>query len=322
MILQSLLFAGSLCLLCGAADILVRGGGQIARNLGVSSLVVGLTIVSLGTSAPELFISVVAAMNGNADLAMGNVLGSNIANIGLVMGLTAIAGPLILSGSVLRRDVPVMFAVTLLTFPLIWDLKITRSEGALLIAVVFLYLIRVVNVSKLDAGRLSTPMAEGPVHNPRDSASKDREGLLGPLVLVALGICGLTYGSTLLRESVIYLAQSMGVSELIVALTMVSIGTSLPELATSMMAAIRREKGMAIGNIIGSNIFNLTVVLGTTSVVTPVNISPEIITKQYPAMLAISALLVLLGIIKPVISRSQGFILVFAYLAIGSWILF
>ena len=322
MIFQILIFIGSLCLLCGGADILVRGGGQIARKAGVSGLVVGLTVVSLGTSAPELFISVVAALNGNADLAMGNVVGSNIANIGLVMALTAIAGPLILDGPVLRRDFPVMIAVTLFIFPIIWDLKVTRLEGAGLIAIVFFYLIRVVAASKSDTGRISTFGAGGSVNSPDDSTSKVREGSLPPLVLVVLGICGLTYGSSLLRGSVIYIAQSMGVSELIIALTMVSIGTSLPELATSMMAAIKREKGMAVGNIIGSNIFNLTVVLGTTSAVTPVSVSPEIITKQYPAMLAISVLLVLLGRIKPVISRGQGFILVSAYLAIGGWILF
>jgi len=313
MISQMFQFIISLIFLCGGANLLVRGSGQIARSLGVSGLVVGLTVVSLGTSAPELFISVIAAMNGSAELAIGNVVGSNMANIGLVMALTAIVAktlvePAVMS-RVMNRDFIVMLATTLVVFPIMKDLKVSREEGVFLVIILCWYVYKI--VAGAPARQASRPSSRTPASGK----------LPGSLALVVLGVCFLTYGSFLLRQSVTYLAASMGVSELVIALTMVSIGTSLPELATSLTAALKAEKGLAIGNIVGSNIFNLTLVLGITSIAEPISVSPEIINKQYPAMLAITVLLMVLAKIHDVISRRDGLILVAFYLGIVSWIL-
>lgn len=310
MILQIFIFIISLCLLCGGADLLVRGSRQIARAVGVSGLVVGLTVVSLGTSAPELFISVVAALNGNADLAIGNIVGSNIANIGLVMALAAIvAGGIDFRH---KRDFWVMLGLTFLTLPLMWDRRLGHWDGALLIIILCGYLFAVVWRAKArQTGRLELPSPEKP---PQKSWA--------PLVFVVLGVTLLTFGSTLLRESVTVIATDLGVSELVIALTMVSVGTSLPELATSIMAVLKKEQGLAIGNIVGSNIFNLAFVLGITSVVSPIIISPEVLYKQYPAMLAITVLLLVLARLHKRISRFDGYVLMAVYLCIIGFTLF
>ena len=311
MIEQILVFIISLCLLCSGGYLLVSGSTEIARAVGVSGLVVGLTVVSLGTSAPELFISVIAALNGNADLAIGNIIGSNIANIGLVMALTAIvAGGISFRH---KRDFWVMLGLTCLTFLLMWwDRRFGQWDGALLIMILCGYLFAVVWKAKArQASRLDLPSSEKPAQQ-----------LWGSLVLVVLGVACLTSGSMQLRGSVSEIATGLGVSELVIALTMVSVGTSLPELATSIMAVLKKEQGLAIGNIVGSNIFNLAFVLGITSVVSPINISSEVANKQYPAMLAITLLLLVLARLRKQISRFDGCILMVAYLCIIGWILF
>jgi len=322
MILQMLIFIVSLILVCVGANLLVTGATKIASAAGVSGLVIGLTVVSLGTSAPELFISVVASINGSADLALGNVLGSNMANIGLVLALTAIVVPgtdgLAFRGPAVRRDFYVMGAITVLVGVFLYDSTVGMIPGGILILILCWYLFKVVSgAKKRQAGRLDS-----------GSLEKEEEGLLVPRTVpgswafVALGVGGLTYGSFLLRESVTYFAQVYGVSELIIAWTMVSVGTSLPELATSITAALRNAKGLAIGNIVGSNIFNMTLVLGAASVASPIDISPEIIAPllgQYPALLLLTAALIVLGRLNSRISRQDGRILFIGYLAIIGW---
>ena len=321
MILQMLIFIVSLILVCVGANLLVTGATKIASAAGVSGLVIGLTVVSLGTSAPELFISVIASINGNPDLALGNVLGSNMANIGLVLALTAIVTPLDFKrASVVRRDFYVMGAITVLVGVFLYDSTVGMIPGGILILILCWYLFKVVSgAKKRQAGRLDS-----------GSLEKEEEGLLVPRTVpgswafVALGVGGLTYGSFLLRESVTYFAQVYGVSELIIAWTMVSVGTSLPELATSITAALRNAKGLAIGNIVGSNIFNMTLVLGAASVASPIDISPEIIAPllgQYPALLLLTAALIVLGRLNSRISRQDGRILFIGYLAIIGWTL-
>ncbi|MBH15751.1 MAG: hypothetical protein CME30_00520 [Gemmatimonadetes bacterium] len=324
MILQMLIFIVSLILVCVGANLLVTGATKIASAAGVSGLVIGLTVVSLGTSAPELFISVIASINGNPDLALGNVLGSNMANIGLVLALTAIVVPgtdgLAFRRPAVRRDFYVMGAITVLVGVFLvvgvffFDSTVGMIPGGILVLILCWYLFKVVSgAKKRQAGRLDS-----------GSLEKEEEGLLVPRTVpgswafVALGVGGLTYGSFLLRESVTYFAQVYGVSELIIAWTMVSVGTSLPELATSITAALRNAKGLAIGNIVGSNIFNMTLVLGAASVASPIDVSPEVISLlgQYPALLLLTAVLIVLGILNSRISRQDGWILFILYLAI------
>ena len=327
MILQMLIFIVSLIVVCVGANLLVTGATKIASAAGVSGLVIGLTVVSLGTSAPELFISVIASINGNPDLALGNVLGSNMANIGLVLALTAMVTPLDFKrASVVRRDFYVMGAITvlvgvfLMVGVFLYDSTVGMIPGGILVLILCWYLFKVVSgAKKRQDGRLDS-----------GSLEKEEEGLLVPRTVpgswafVALGVGGLTYGSFLLRESVTYFAQVYGVSELIIAWTMVSVGTSLPELATSITAALRNAKGLAIGNIVGSNIFNMTLVLGAASVASPIDISPEIIAPllgQYPALLLLTAALIVLGRLNSRISRQDGRILFIGYLAIIGWTL-
>lgn len=316
MINEVLKFIVSLVGLCYGANLLVRGSGQIARAAGVSGLVVGLTVVSLATSAPELFISAIAALNGNADLATGNVVGSNIANIGLVMALTAIVGRgLVFNKNVANRDCIVMVGATLLVFPLMWDLRLVRWEGGLLAILLFGYLFAVVRSANEDRRARNQPI-------PGKSTSTVAGKWWESLGIVVLGVLLLTGGSMLLRDSVSAIAIKLGVSELIIALTMVSVGTSLPELATSIMAVLKKDKGLALGNIVGSNIFNLTLVLGITSIVAPIRISSEVLYKQYPAMLTITLLLVVLSRRRSQIRLKDGYYLAAAYLGIMGWILF
>ena len=316
MINEVLKFIVSLVGLCYGANLLVRGSGQIARAAGVSGLVVGLTVVSLATSAPELFISAIAALNGNADLATGNVVGSNIANIGLVMALTAIVGRgLVFNKNVANRDCIVMVGATLLVFPLMWDLRLVRWEGGLLAILLFGYLLAVVRSANEDRRARNQPI-------PGKSTSTVAGKWWESLGIVVLGVLLLTGGSMLLRDSVSAIAIKLGVSELIIALTMVSVGTSLPELATSIMAVLKKDKGLALGNIVGSNIFNLTLVLGITSIVAPIRISSEVLYKQYPAMLTITLLLVVLSRRRSQIRLKDGYYLAAAYLGIMGWILF
>ena len=316
MINEVLKFIVSLVGLCYGANLLVRGSGQIARAAGVSGLVVGLTVVSLATSAPELFISVIAALNGNADLAIGNVVGSNIANIGLVMALTAVVGRgLVFNKNVANRDCIVMVGATLLVFPLMWDLRLVRWEGGLLAILLFGYLFAVVRSANEDRRARNQPI-------PGKSTSTVAGKWWESLGIVVLGVLLLTGGSMLLRDSVSAIAIKLGVSELIIALTMVSVGTSLPELATSIMAVLKKDKGLALGNIVGSNIFNLTLVLGITSIVAPIRISSEVLYKQYPAMLTITLLLVVLSRRRSQIRLKDGYYLAAAYLGIMGWILF
>lgn len=310
MMQQTLMFIISLALLCLGANLLVKGSVQIAKSVGVSGLVVGLTIVSLGTSAPELFISVIASINGNADLAIGNIVGSNMANIGLVMALTALVRPIgFRKETMVRRDFYFMTAITFFAAILMWhNSTVGRFDGLVLVLFLCLYLFKVVSGAK--ERRALRRNAESPVNLEAET------GLLVSLAYVALGIFGLSYGSSLLRETVVYLGAAMGVSELFIAVTMVSVGTSLPELATSITAALKKESGLAIGNIVGSNIFNLTFVLGTTSILAPLDVSSEILSKQYALMTFITLVLLGLAWANSRLSQRDGCILVCLYLVI------
>lgn len=300
------------------AEWLVRGSSRLATSLGISPIVVGLTVVSFGTSAPELVVALIAALNDNPDLAMGNVMGSNLANVGLILGITAIVRPMKVAARVVSREIPVMLAITLLLFPLAADGQLEFLEGLALFTILVFYLAFV----NSEAGGEDEAVGlefEG------FAESKERvatELAWMDVVLVALGSAGLVLGGTGIVSSAEFLAIEFGIPDVIVGLTVVAIGTSLPELATALVAAIRGEADIAVGNIIGSNIFNIAAILGITSMVTPIGVRPEIVTRELPAVLFISLLLLPVTRSGMRVYRMEGFILIAAYFGLTGWLVF
>lgn len=317
MALPILLLCVGVGILYFGAEWLVRGAARLADSLGISPIVVGLTVVSLGTSAPEMVVCVFATLEGRGDLAMGNVLGSNLANIGLVLGLTAIVRPLRLPGRVVVRELPIMLGVTLLAFPLLLDLRLDRLDGAVLLSILILYLFfigwaageddvveeyrQMVEEETDETGRGSTPLRD--------------------LGLVVAGASGVVLGGHLIVENAGLLARTMGISEMVIGLTMVAIGTSLPELATSMVAAVRAESEIAVGNIVGSNIFNLSAVLGLTAVVRPLTVAASVLRVELPAVLVLSVLVLVIALSGRAIRRWEGGVLLAGYAGAGAWVL-
>ena len=314
---EVLLFGGGVGVLYFGAEWLVRGSARLATSVGVSPIVLGLTVVSMGTSAPELVVSLVAALGGNGDLAIGNVMGSNLANIGLVLGISAIAKPLHVSGRVVTREVPVMLMITALLLPVIWDLQISRVEGLALLVVLCAYLAFVFRTAKDEDEEVLCEyeqFAKEAVGLTPWAAARD-------LALITMGIGALVLGAFAIRESAIALAEAMGISELVIGRTLVSIGTSLPELATSLVATWRGEADIAVGNIIGSNVFNIAAILGITATVSPLPVSPEVLRLEFPAVVIMSVLLVPIVRANLTIRRTEGVVLLGSYLALGAWVL-
>lgn len=263
MLLASVFVIVGFVLLIFAADYLVKGAASIAAAVGISPLVVGLTVVAFGTSAPELAVSVVSAFEGKADLAVGNVIGSNIFNILVVIGLSAMVIPMVVHRQLIRLDVPVMIFLSVLLYTLSMDGMISRLDGVVLFGMAIVYVGLLVWKSK---------------HGGEVPGADDLEELTGGgkdpqwmknIFLIVIGMAGLTGGSHLLVKGAVEIATFFGVSELVIGLTIISVGTSLPEVATSVMAAVRGERDIAVGNVVGSNIFNIVTVLGLSSIVAP-----------------------------------------------------
>lgn len=297
-------------LLVWSADRFVDGAAALARHLGVSPLIVGLTIVGFGTSAPELVVSAVAALQGNAGLAVGNALGSNIANIGLVLGTTAIITPLHIRSEIIRGEYPILFLVMLATLALILDGYLSRIDGIILLIGLIMTLTWLVKLGKRRAK--AEPLAsEFAAEMPKLSRSL-------AALWVGLGLVLLIVSSRLLVYGAVAIAQWFGVSDLIIGLTIVAIGTSLPELAASVMSALKREPDIAIGNVIGSNIFNLLGVLGIPGVIAPLVIEDAVLQRDYPYMIGMTILLFALayGFRGPArLRRAEGALLLSGFVA-------
>ncbi|MDX1567715.1 MAG: calcium/sodium antiporter [Longimicrobiales bacterium] len=316
MALAAVLVALGAGLLYLGAEWLVKGAARLANSLGISPIVVGLTVVSLGTSAPEMVVCVLAALEGGGDLAIGNVLGSNLANLGLILGLAAVLSPLKLASRVVAREVPIMLVVTLLVFPLVFDLRLGRFDGAILLAVLTLYLVFIGWTAEEEEIVLEEyeDFTEEAIEDDR-RAKPVRD--FGQLVV---GAAGVVFGGNLVVENARQIALDMGVSELVIGLTVVAIGTSLPELATSVVATVRKESDIAVGNIIGSNIFNLAAVLGLTSAIAPIDVSPSVLRVELPAVLAVSVLILFIALSSREIHRWEGGVLLASYVGAGLWV--
>lgn len=310
------LLAG-IALLAGGAELLVRGASRLALSLGISPLVVGLTVVGYGTSAPELAVSLDAALTGRADIAMGNVVGSNIVNILLILGASAVAAPLVISRRLVRVDVPLMIVVSLVALVMARDGRVSTVDGLILVAGAIAYSWYAISTSRKE----TKAAADGVVPVPRGWRP-----VAWDLCRVAAGIAILVFGADLLVESATLLAKSLGISDMIIGLTVVAVGTSLPELATSLVAALRGEREIAAGNVIGSNLFNLLFVLGAAAAIAPkgVAVAPAISAFDLPVMVAVAIACLPIFARGHVIARWEGamflfyFAAYFTYLALSS----
>jgi cation:H+ antiporter len=322
MTIMVLLLLGGFGALYFGADWMVRGAARLEGSLGLSPIVIGLTVVSVGTSAPEFFVALLAVLRGSADIAVGNVLGSNLANIGLILGFTALVRPLAVTRRVVWREIPIMVALTLLLLPVMADLEIGRADGVLLVILLLAYLTHV-----FYRGKKASPLvAAGYSHLPDKVASRGGGTTFTDVGLLVGGALGLLLGGRAIIESATFLSREFGISELTIGLSVVAIGTSLPELATSVLAALRGQTDIAVGNVIGSNIFNLAGVLGLTGIIKPIAVDPGILWVEYPAVFILSVLVLLvplnpLGDGRYRIRRWEGAILLGAYFALGYWIL-
>lgn len=294
-------------LLVWGADRFVAGSSATARNLGVSPLIIGLTIVGFGTSAPEMLVSAMAAWQGNPELGIGNALGSNIANIGLVLGTSALITPLLVKSDTLRREYPLMFIIMLVGLMLLFDGEMNRLDGIILVIGLVLMILWMIHLS---LRRDHDPMEdEFDKEIPRLSTGK-------ALFWLAVGLTLLLGSSRLLVWGAVNIAEAIGISDLIIGLTVVAIGTSLPELAASVMAALRNEPDIAIGNVIGSNMFNLLAVLGIPGIIQPTVLEPEVLNRDYFYMIGLSIALFIMAYgfrRQGRINRLEGLLLLIAY---------
>ena len=312
MILPALAIVGGFMLLVWSADRFVEGAAATARHAGMPSLLIGMVIVGFGTSAPEMVVSAMAALDGSPALALGNGLGSNITNTGLILGVTALVTPIIVQSKIVRREIPLLLLISLLTGALLWDGALGRVE-ALGLLLGFFCLIG----WSIHAG----------LRNRQDplASEVERELELHPMPLpraifwLVTGFLLLIVSSRVLVFGAVSIAEALGISELVIGLTVVALGTSLPELAASVIAARRGEHDIAIGNVIGSNMFNLLAVIGIAGAIEPLDaIAPEVLYRDWATMVGLTLMLLVMGAGfrgRGRINRPEGLLLLIAYCA-------
>jgi cation:H+ antiporter len=293
-----LFIIGLLCLYLGAEG-LVSGSSKLAISLRIRPVVVGLTVIAFGTSAPEGVVSILAAIRGSQGIALGNVIGSNVANIGLALGLSALVKPIKIEPNLAKREIPMMLGASFLLYLLSLDGRLSRLDGLIL----FLGIIGFVLYQVITARNESKEMAIG--------GQKER---WRNVILTIVGLCALIFGAHLLVESGVSIARKIGISEFIIGLTMMAVGTSLPELAASMVAVVRGRGEISAGNIVGSNIFNILGVLGLAALVMPLGVEREVLTVEYPIMIGVS-LLIVPFLKKGFFTRIEGLIFLLVYSA-------
>lgn len=302
---------GLVCLVVGA-ELLVRGAASIATRFGIAPVIIGLTVVAFGTSAPELAVSVSAGFSGEGEVAFGNVAGSNIVNILFILGGSAVIGGLVVSQRIIRIDIPLLIAASLVTLLLSLDNEIGRIDGVILFAGIVAYTTWLVRVARNERADVLEEYDDAVDELEVEVIDKP----LGvQMALVAVGLGVLVLGSQLLVGSATDIAEDLGVSDLVIGLTVVAVGTSLPELATSFLAAYRGQRDIAIGNVIGSNLFNLMCVLGLTGIVSPdpVPVADSSLRVDFPVMLAATIVLVPIVWKGFRIERWEGFVLIAFY---------
>lgn len=315
MFIDLLLLLAGLGLLYFGAEWLVGGSSSIALRLGITPLIVGCTVVAFGTSAPELVVSLAAVMGGNDDISVGNIVGSNIANLALILGAAAVIRPMLVHSNVIRREYPIMVAATMLLIVLGHDGMLSRTDGVILMVGMVAYIGYMIVIARLE-------MAAGKdvTFDELDDVDPDEGSNLKDLGRVALGVVGLAGGAQLMVNSAVSLAHAMGVPDLIIAISIVAIGTSLPELATSVVAAMREQADISVGNVVGSNVFNSLMVLGVVAAISGVDVGPDVIRWDFWVMLVVTVLVWPIMWTNATIKRWEGAVLLIGYVAYMIWI--
>ncbi len=314
MIISILLVLGGTALLLGGGELLVRGAASLARSLGVSAMVVGLTVVAFGTSAPELVVSVQAVWKGNSSICGGNIVGSNILNILLVLGATAVLCPLRVTSAFVRREVPLMIGVSLLLWYLIRDGYLSGGEAGVLLGVLAIY----TGATVLLARREKTAL----VQEYADEQPVGSRSVVINLLLIVGGVAVLGGGSTIFLRGAIAIAQALGMSEALIGLTLVAVGTSLPEMASSVMAAWRKHPDICLGNVVGSCIYNILWIGGTCGLIRSVpfdNLQDHMLSLHVPVMVLAAVVLWPIVATGHRISRREGAFLLILYAAYLGW---
>ncbi len=301
------LFLLGLVILYYGAEFFIKGAVRLARAFGISPYVIGLTLVGFGTSAPELAINLSAALGGANDLAIGNVVGSNIANIGLILGICAIVQPLVVHMRLLKREVPILLVVSFGLLGLTWDGRLDRLDAGLLLLGLMVMTWYVYRSAKEVKPEVKEELAAYAAHQ------GNRSSLAWDGLLILAGLIGLVAGAECMVRSAVELARLWGMSELMIGLTIVAIGTSLPELAASGVAAYRGETDIAVGNVIGSNLFNILLILGATAMAAPLTVAPAANHLEIPIMLGFTVLLVPILWRSFRVKRREGFFLLACY---------
>ncbi|WP_445001408.1 calcium/sodium antiporter [Halomonas mongoliensis] len=317
MMLPAVAVVAGLILLVWSAERFVDGAAATSARLGLSPLLIGMLVIGFGTSAPELVVSALAAGQGNPALALGNAYGSNIANIGLILGLVALISPLAVHSTVVRRELPILGGATLLSALLMWGGVIGRLEGALLLVLLALFIGTSVWRARRDgADALGTDTEESLAVHPMS--------LRAGLAWTAVGLVLLVVSSRLLVWGAVAIAQGLGVSDLVIGLTVVAVGTSLPELASSISALRRREHDLVLGNVVGSNLFNTLGVVGLAAVIHPIQVGAEVLLRDWSLMAAMTLLLALFAMGwrgRPGrINRLEGAVLLAMFMAYTAWL--
>ncbi len=313
--LTLILFLIGFGLLVLGAEWLVRGASRLAAASHISPLVIGLTVVSFGTSAPELAVSVQSALSGQPDIVIGNVVGSNILNILLILGLSALIVPLVVSQQLIHLDAPLMIGASVLMYVLALDGRVSRIDGAILFAGIIAYLWFSVVKSRQESAQIKEEYAQE-YGVPESTAPKSRI-VLKNLALIVAGLVILVIGARWLVAGAVEIARYLGFSELIIALTIVALGTSLPEVAASVIASLRGERDIAVGNAVGSNLFNILAVLGLTALVSPVGVEVSAVALNFdiPVMIAVAVSCLPIFFSDHLIARWEGALFLGYYLA-------
>ncbi|MBR5940802.1 MAG: calcium/sodium antiporter [Neisseriaceae bacterium] len=306
MILSILAIIVGLIVLVFSADKFIDGSASVAKIIGIPSLIIGMLIVGFGTSAPEITVSIIAALNNSSGIALGNAYGSNITNIALILGVTAVIYPITAHQKIIRRDLPILTLLTLLSAYMVYDLTVSRLESWVLLGL-FVLIMSFIVISDIKQHKKSNEFYQ---------EEPPQKSLPIAIFWVVIGFILLVASSKLLVWGSVEIAHKLGVSDLIIGLTIVAVGTSLPELAASVIAAKKGEDDIAIGNVIGSNMFNLMCVVGFAGVIRPIAAPAEVLYRDVAMMLFLNALLFAFFLTRrPTINRPQGVLLLMCYIA-------
>ena len=328
MLTQIVVFVLGLGILYLGADWLIDGASEVAKKFGIRPLIIGLTIVALGTSLPEFLLNLFAVAAKEDGLAIGNIIGSNIANIALILGISAIIVPLSVDGAALKKEYPMMLAVTGLFYLLSLDGTVSRVDGLILVSGLLAFLVFVIKDSSSSGETSSAQVVEtqeDPLFTPHSGLKKwlhdEKMGPTMRILLIVAGMAALAIGARLMVQSAITMAEMLQINPVVVGLSIVAIGTSLPELAASLMASAKQESDLSVGNILGSNLLNILFVIGVVALIQPMQVDAETLNFHMPVMIGFSLLLWPLARSHHRLSRPGGIILLTGFLAYMGWLI-